>query len=86
MGLKDPNKPFPAGQLGDPLGLGLLKWRMQSAQESVVPLSSKSTFLAQSFTQIYGILVVLYASEHSWLIMSQAYGRMGLQHCILLFT
>lgn len=40
LGLKDPSKPFPAaGQLGDPLGLGLVKWRMQSAQESVVPLS-----------------------------------------------
>uniref|UniRef100_A0A0C9SB79 Coatomer subunit delta n=1 Tax=Wollemia nobilis TaxID=56998 RepID=A0A0C9SB79_9CONI len=39
LGLKDPSKPFPAGQTGDPLGVGLLKWRMQTAEESVVPLS-----------------------------------------------
>ncbi|KAL8061250.1 hypothetical protein ABFX02_02G075100 [Erythranthe guttata] len=36
LGLKDPNRPFPAGQ-GD--GVSLLKWRMQSADESLVPLS-----------------------------------------------
>jgi len=37
LGLKDPNRPFPAGQSGD--GVGLLKWRMQSVDESVVPLT-----------------------------------------------
>ncbi|XP_073034121.1 coatomer subunit delta-2-like [Primulina eburnea] len=37
LGLKDPNKPFPTGQGGD--GVGLLKWRMQSADESFLPLS-----------------------------------------------
>ncbi|CAA0840042.1 Coatomer subunit delta [Striga hermonthica] len=37
LGPKDPNRPFPAGQSGD--GLPLLKWRMQSADESLVPLS-----------------------------------------------
>lgn len=37
LGLKDPNRPFPAGQAGD--GVSLLKWRMQSADESLVPLS-----------------------------------------------
>nr|XP_043632209.1 coatomer subunit delta-2-like [Erigeron canadensis] len=37
LGSKDPNRPFPAGQSGD--GLGLLKWRMQSKDESAVPLS-----------------------------------------------
>ncbi|KAK9666304.1 hypothetical protein RND81_14G175800 [Saponaria officinalis] len=36
LGLKDPNKPFPCNQ-GD--GVGLLKWRMQSTDESVVPLT-----------------------------------------------
>lgn len=36
LGLKDPNRPFPSGQ-GD--GVGLLKWRMQSMDESVVPLT-----------------------------------------------
>ncbi|GFQ03960.1 coatomer subunit delta-2 [Phtheirospermum japonicum] len=37
LGSKDPNRPFPAGQAGD--GLSLVKWRMQSADESLVPLS-----------------------------------------------
>ncbi|KAG8387361.1 hypothetical protein BUALT_Bualt02G0013400 [Buddleja alternifolia] len=37
LGLKDPNRPFPAGQAGD--GVNLLKWRMPSADESFVPLS-----------------------------------------------
>ncbi|KAK4438368.1 Coatomer subunit delta [Sesamum alatum] len=37
LGLKDPNRPFPTGQAGD--GISLLKWRMQSADESLVPLS-----------------------------------------------
>ncbi|KAL2932383.1 Coatomer subunit delta-1 [Bienertia sinuspersici] len=36
LGLKDPNRPFPSGQ-GD--GVGLLRWRMQSTDESAVPLS-----------------------------------------------
>ncbi|XP_044507342.1 coatomer subunit delta-like [Mangifera indica] len=39
LGLKDPNRPFPTGQAGDAGGVGLLKWRMQSADESMVPLS-----------------------------------------------
>lgn len=39
LGSKDPDRPFPAGQSGD--GLGLLKWRMQSKDESAVPLTSK---------------------------------------------
>ncbi|XP_076950116.1 coatomer subunit delta-2-like [Bidens hawaiensis] len=37
LGSKDPNRPFPAGQAGD--GLGLLKWRLQSKDESDVPLT-----------------------------------------------
>ncbi|XP_074312607.1 coatomer subunit delta-like [Silene latifolia] len=37
LGLKDPNRPFPCNQGGD--GVGLLKWRMQSTDESVVPLT-----------------------------------------------
>ncbi|GMH13186.1 hypothetical protein Nepgr_015027 [Nepenthes gracilis] len=37
LGLKDPNRPFPTGQSGD--GVGLLKWRMQSVDESLVPLT-----------------------------------------------
>ncbi|GAV92045.1 Adap_comp_sub domain-containing protein [Cephalotus follicularis] len=39
LGLKDPNRPFPTGQAGEAGGVGLLKWRMQSADESMVPLT-----------------------------------------------
>ncbi|XP_058109186.1 coatomer subunit delta-like [Magnolia sinica] len=39
LGLKDPNRPFPTGQTGDAAGVGLLKWRMQSMDESLVPLT-----------------------------------------------
>ncbi|KAG6691435.1 hypothetical protein I3843_10G061800 [Carya illinoinensis] len=39
LGLKDPNRPFPTGQTGDAAGVGLLKWRMQSTDESIVPLT-----------------------------------------------
>ncbi|KAA0044106.1 coatomer subunit delta-like [Cucumis melo var. makuwa] len=38
LGLKDPNRPFPTGQ-GSDAGVGLLKWRMQSTDESMVPLT-----------------------------------------------
>lgn len=40
LGLKDLNRPFPTGQAGDAAGVGLLKWRMQSTDESLVPLTS----------------------------------------------
>ncbi|XP_058768615.1 coatomer subunit delta-like [Vicia villosa] len=39
LGLKDPNRPFPTGQASDAAGVGLLKWRMQSTDESMVPLT-----------------------------------------------
>eukprot|EP00262_Sarcandra_glabra_P021737 TRINITY_DN930_c0_g1_i1.p1 TRINITY_DN930_c0_g1~~TRINITY_DN930_c0_g1_i1.p1 ORF type:complete len:530 (+),score=113.47 TRINITY_DN930_c0_g1_i1:123-1712(+) len=39
LGLKDPNRPFPTGQTSDAAGVGLLRWRMQSVDESVVPLT-----------------------------------------------
>lgn len=39
LGLKDPNRPFPTGQGGD--GVSLLRWRMQSTDESILPLTSK---------------------------------------------
>ncbi|KAG6711330.1 hypothetical protein I3842_05G047500 [Carya illinoinensis] len=39
LGLKDPNRPFPTGQGGDAAGVGLLKWRMQTTDESIVPLT-----------------------------------------------
>jgi hypothetical protein len=34
LGLKDPSRPFPTGN-----PLGILRWRMQSKQESLVPLN-----------------------------------------------
>nr|XP_016498340.1 PREDICTED: coatomer subunit delta-like [Nicotiana tabacum] len=37
LGLKDPNRPFPTGQGGD--GVSLLRWRMQTADESILPLT-----------------------------------------------
>ncbi|KAL1330649.1 coatomer subunit delta isoform X2 [Arachis hypogaea] len=37
LGLRDANRPFPTGQSGD-AGIGLLKWRMQSTDEKMVPL------------------------------------------------
>uniref|UniRef100_A0A803KTK3 Coatomer subunit delta n=1 Tax=Chenopodium quinoa TaxID=63459 RepID=A0A803KTK3_CHEQI len=37
LGLKDPNRPFPTGQSVD--GVGLLKWKMQSLDESAIPLT-----------------------------------------------
>uniref|UniRef100_A0A7N0TBE8 Coatomer subunit delta n=1 Tax=Kalanchoe fedtschenkoi TaxID=63787 RepID=A0A7N0TBE8_KALFE len=39
LGLKDPSRPFPTGQASDAGGVGLLRWRMQSADESMVPLT-----------------------------------------------
>ncbi|KAK2379024.1 coatomer subunit delta [Trifolium repens] len=39
LGPKDPNRPFPTGQASDAAGVGLLKWRMQSTDESIVPLT-----------------------------------------------
>ncbi|CAJ1933570.1 unnamed protein product [Sphenostylis stenocarpa] len=39
LGLKDPSRPFPTGQTGGSEGVGLLKWRMQSTDESMVPLT-----------------------------------------------
>ncbi|MED6160283.1 hypothetical protein PIB30_050128 [Stylosanthes scabra] len=38
LGLRDPNRPFPAGQSSDS-GVGLLRWRMQSTDEKMVPLT-----------------------------------------------
>ncbi|VFQ59021.1 unnamed protein product [Cuscuta campestris] len=37
LGLKDSNRPFPTGQPGD--GVGLLKWRMESTNEDLLPLT-----------------------------------------------
>ncbi|XP_058737971.1 coatomer subunit delta-like [Vicia villosa] len=39
LGLKDPNRPFPTSQGSDAAGVGLLRWRMQSTDESMVPLT-----------------------------------------------
>ncbi|XP_062118698.1 coatomer subunit delta-like [Humulus lupulus] len=54
-GLKDLNRPFPAST-GDAAGVGLLKWRMQSIDESMVPLTSRpSVFGNETYVSIeYG--------------------------------
>ncbi|KAB5525337.1 hypothetical protein DKX38_023086 [Salix brachista] len=39
LGLRDPSRPFPACGLTGDAGVGLLKWRMQSVDESMVPLT-----------------------------------------------
>lgn len=62
LGLKDPNRPFPTGQGGDAAGVGLLKWRMQSTDESVVPLTSESnssTFHLPLVEFVFSALIVL---------------------------
>jgi len=54
LGLKDPNRPFPTGQASDAGGVGLLKWRMQSTDESMVPLTSEFiTFVDVGFVFMY---------------------------------
>ena len=58
LGLKDPNRPFPTGQSGDAGGVGLLKWRMQTTDESIVPLTSG--FKSYTF-HLLCVLFVLYA-------------------------
>mmetsp|Transcript_44333 Transcript_44333/g.73871 ORF Transcript_44333/g.73871 Transcript_44333/m.73871 type:complete len:540 (-) Transcript_44333:444-2063(-) len=50
LGLKDPNRPFPAGS-----PLGVLKWRMQTSDEDQVPLSINcwpSTSGSESYVSI----------------------------------
>ena len=54
LGLKDPNRPFPTGQASDAGGVGLLKWRMQSTDESMVPLTSGFITI---FYMLYYVLV-----------------------------
>ncbi|KAF6166731.1 hypothetical protein GIB67_005607 [Kingdonia uniflora] len=39
LGLKDPSRPFPTSSMGDAAGVVLLRWRMQSMEESNVPLT-----------------------------------------------
>ena len=52
LGLKDPNRPFPTGQ-GSDAGVGLLKWRMQSTDESMVPLTSKFEPFSYRYSFVY---------------------------------
>jgi hypothetical protein len=57
LGLKDPNRPFPTGQGGDATGVGLLKWRMQSTDESVVPLTSGlKSYTSHLSSSVYTLL------------------------------
>lgn len=61
LGLKDPNRPFPTGQAGD--GVSLLKWRMQSVDESVVPLTSVFASYLTDFSLIPSMLCVFSLSD-----------------------
>jgi hypothetical protein len=59
LGLKDPNRPFPTGQGGDAAGVGLLKWRMQSTDESVVPLTSGFKILNSYTSVLYALIIYI---------------------------
>ncbi|KAI3743475.1 hypothetical protein L1987_61185 [Smallanthus sonchifolius] len=63
---KDPNRPFPAGQSGD--GLGLLKWRLQSKDESDVPLTSMIPEI-QCWSGLYFSLMIPIAGRWSLLYL-----------------
>lgn len=54
LGLKDPSRPFPTGN-----PLGILKWRMQSKQESLVPLSSKHHPSVDTVLVVVGLLLIM---------------------------
>lgn len=54
LGLKDPSRPFPTGN-----PLGILKWRMQSKQESMVPLSSKQLLHLTFFNYVWKLIIIL---------------------------
>jgi hypothetical protein len=43
--LKNADKPFPLNQ-----DVGVLKWRLQTQDEALIPLSSKPTFSLSNFT------------------------------------
>lgn len=62
LSLKDPNRPFPTGQAGDAAGVGLLKWRMQTTDESMVPLSSR--FISLVFRNIKSVVLLLTCNYH----------------------
>lgn len=47
IGLKQPNKPFPLNS-----DIGVLKWRLQSTDEALMPLSSES-FISCYLTGAY---------------------------------
>lgn len=53
LGLKDPKRPFPTGQSGD--GVSLLKWRMQTVDENVVPLTSEFTTYATVYFYVFNL-------------------------------
>ncbi|KAG6754381.1 hypothetical protein POTOM_042420 [Populus tomentosa] len=62
LGLRDPSRPFPTGQTGD-AGVGLLKWRMQSADESMVPLTSGYKSEAAAYLSTVNFLFIEYEAS-----------------------
>ncbi|KAF9671892.1 hypothetical protein SADUNF_Sadunf12G0097700 [Salix dunnii] len=62
LGLRDPTRPFPTGQTGD-AGVGLLKWRMQSADESMVPLTSGYKSEAAAYLTTVHFLFIEYEAS-----------------------
>ena len=60
LGLRDPGRPFPSCSLTGYAGVGLLKWRMQSVDESMVPLTSGyKSEAAVYLTTVHFMLYVL---------------------------
>lgn len=53
LGLKDPNRPFRTSQSND--GVSLLKWRMQSVDETVVPLTSEFASYATLYLYVFSL-------------------------------
>lgn len=64
LGLKDSSRAFPINQPGD--GVSLLRWRMQSGDESLVPISSE-TLLFRVLHLFIVIIVFWFIDIHSFL-------------------
>lgn len=88
LGLKDPSRPFPTGN-----PLGILKWRMQSKQDSLVPLSSTWSWMARV---AYSCLLLLFLflflfqpsvstkSGNCWMILQGCMCNPCYDNCVLL--
>jgi len=89
LGLRDPSRPFPTGQTGD-AGVGLLKWRMQSADESMVPLTSgykseAAAYLSTVHFLLYVLILCLIYAYCSQLLAICFWKRNICQHRVWSF-